>query len=139
MVRFPGYGLGEDSSFQFDEHEFMKGEDYEPVLRDPTDWIFRRYLPRAFAELEGLADLPPLGMFGFGHYNVGNMPLYDSPAVKRAILKLNEASEATATGTAAMMRNSAAMAALGFPMFAGSLLEAPFDFMSDTLRGCAGS
>lgn len=140
MVKFPGYGLPADSSFQFDEKEFMTVDDYEPFLRDPSDWIVRTYLPRAFAELEGLASMPPLGMFGFGHYNVGNLPFYANPAVKAALAKLDEASAATAEGTAAMLRNSAAMADLGFPppMFAGSLIEAPFDFMSDTLRGMRG-
>ena len=47
MTKWPGYGLPDSGSFQFDEHEFMKGEDYDAFLRDPSDWAIRTYLPRA--------------------------------------------------------------------------------------------
>ena len=75
MTKWPGYGLPDSGSFQFNEHEFMKGEDYDEFLRDPSDWAIRRYLPRAFKELEGLQYLPPLSLFSFGHYFLPNLPL----------------------------------------------------------------
>jgi len=83
MTKWPGVQLGPNNSFQFDEHEFMKGEDYDAFLRDPSDWTVRTYLPRAFKELEGLQFLPPLGMFAFGHYNLGNLPMLAIPPVAR--------------------------------------------------------
>ncbi len=85
MTKWPGYGLPANGSFQFDEHEFMKAEDYDAFLRDPSDWAIRTYLPRAFKELEGLQYLPPLGMFAFGHYNLGNLPMLATPPVAAAV------------------------------------------------------
>lgn len=140
MTRWPGHGLGPDGSFQFVEHEFMKAEDYDAFLRDPSDWAVRTYLPRAFAELEGLAQLPPLALASFGTYNLLNLGVLAAPPVAaalRAIVRAGEEQAAADARTADSMRR---MAALGFPPppLAGSLVEAPFDFMSDTLRGMRG-
>ncbi len=140
MTRWPGYGLPDNGSFQFAEQEFMKGEDYDAFLRDPSDWILRVYLPRAFSELAGLAKMPPVGMFAFGHYNLGNLPFYAAPPVQQALLALNRAATAQTANNAIMFDSMNRMAALGFPPppLGGILLEAPFDFMSDTLRGMRG-
>jgi uroporphyrinogen-III decarboxylase len=140
MTKWPGVQLPASSSYQFDEHEFMKGEDYDAFLRDPSDWTIRTYLPRAFKELEGLQYLPPLGMFAFGHYNLGNLPMLASPPVAAAVQALNKAIQAALQDGANIGASVPRMAALGFPPtpLAGSLIEAPFDFMSDTLRGMRG-
>lgn len=140
MTKWPGHGLADSGSFQFAEQEFMRPEDYAPFLRDPSDWILRTYLPRAFSELSGLAAMPPVGMFAFGHYNLGNLPFYTSPPVEQSILALHKASGIQAAAGAAGMDSMNRMAALGFPppALGGILLEAPFDFMSDTLRGMRG-
>jgi len=140
MTKWPGVQLPASGSFQFDEHEFMKGEDYDAFLRDPGDWSIRTYLPRAFKELEGLQYLPPLGMFAFGHYNLGNLPMLAAPPVAAAVQALNKAIQAALQDGAGIGESTARLAALGFPPtpLAGSLTEAPFDFMSDTLRGMRG-
>ncbi len=56
MTKWPGYGLGENDSFQFHEDEYMKAEDYDAFLTDPADWAVRVYLPRVFSKLEGLSE-----------------------------------------------------------------------------------
>ncbi len=140
MTKWPGYGLPDTGSFQFDEHEFMKGEDYDAFLADPSDWAIRTYLPRAFGELEGLKYLPPFGMWAFGHYHLGNLPMYAIPPVQSALQALGKAMEIAVADGAKMGESVERMAALGFPphFLAGAPIEAPFDFMSDTLRGMRG-
>jgi len=140
MTKWPGYGLPDTGSFQFDEHEFMKAEDYDDFLRDPSDWAVRTYLPRAFKELEGLQYLPPFGMWAFGHYNLGNLPMLAAPPVKSSVEALGRAIDVALEDSANMGKSVGRMAALGFPphFLAGALIEAPFDFMSDTLRGMRG-
>jgi hypothetical protein len=59
-VRLPGVHLPDDKSFQFVEAEYMKAEEYDEYLDDPSDWILRKYLPRLSPKLEPLAQLPPL-------------------------------------------------------------------------------
>ena len=38
-VRLPGVHLPDDKSFQFVEAEYMKAEEYDEYLDDPSDWI----------------------------------------------------------------------------------------------------
>lgn len=141
MTKWPGFGLGPNGSFQFNEKEFMKAEDYEALLDDPSDYAIRTYLPRTFSELEGLALLPPLGISLFGYYATMNLGSLAAPPVLSALEALQKATQAITIDIEHAIASSQRLAELGFPpaMFAsGVLLEAPFDFMSDTLRGMRG-
>ncbi len=140
MTQWPGHGLGPDGSFQFTEHEFMKAEDYSSFLADPADWGIRTYLPRAFGALEGLAMLPPLGMSLFGYYSIPYMDVLASSQVVATLDALKQAAQASIQLKAEKRALGQRMAVAGFPslpLFAFQL-EAPFDFMSDTLRGMRG-
>ncbi len=141
MTKWPGVGLPESGSFQFAEAEFMKADDYEAFLRDPTDWILRTYVPRAFSNLESLAELPPLGMWADGYFNLRSLGLCDTPGIAAAVQVLNEAVQTAAKESRRVAESTRRLAARGFPpvFWAGSGLKAPFDFMSDTLRGMRGS
>jgi len=140
MTKFPGHGLEPNGSFQFVEGEYMKPEDYDAFLEDPSDWSIRKYWPRVFPELEGLALLPPLGLAAFGTYSLMNLGSIKAPPIAKALAALARAIEAQAVADARAVGSVQRLAALGFapPTFMGSLIEAPFDFMSDTLRGMRG-
>lgn len=141
MTKWPGHGLGPNGSFQFDEQEFMKADDYDAFIEDPSDWSLRTYLPRAFSEMKGLAALPPFGMWSFGFYHLGNILHYANPEVIAAVQALNNAIQSTAVSLQHAIQSGQRMAELGFPgpfFLTGSLVEAPFDYMSDTLRGMRG-
>ena len=140
MTKYPGHGLPPNGSFQFVEGEYMKPEDYDAFIDDPADWSIRKYWPRVFSELEGLALLPPLGIAAFGTYSLYQLGIFKAPPVAAALRALANAVEAQATADARAIQSVQRLAALGFvpPLFVGSILEAPFDFMSDTLRGMRG-
>jgi hypothetical protein len=140
MTAWPGHGLPASGQFQFVEHEFMKVEDYPAFLHDPSDWAIRTYLPRAFEKLAGLQTLPPLGMWAFGVYGLDNLAFYANPALGEAVAALGEAIKAAGQNMGSMFASVQRMSALGFPpsFMAGTIAEAPFDFMSDTLRGMRG-
>lgn len=140
MTKFPGHGLDPNGSFQFVEGEYMKAEDYDAFIEDPADWSIRKYWPRVFAELEGLAFLPPLGMAAFGTYSLPQLGIFKTPPVAKALRALAQAIEAQAAADARAMASAQRMASLGFamPTLVGSVTEAPFDLMSDTLRGMRG-
>ena len=140
MTRFPGHGLPPNGSYQFVEGEYMKPEDYDAFLDDPADWAIRKYWPRVFANLEGLALVPPLGLAAFGAYSLFLLGVFKAPPVAAALRALANAVDAQAAADARAQETFRRLAALGFtqPLFIGSLVEAPFDFMSDTLRGMRG-
>jgi uroporphyrinogen-III decarboxylase len=140
MTRFPGHGMDPNGSFQFIEGEYMKAEDYDAFMEDPADWSIRKYWPRVFTELEGLALLPPLGIAAFGGYSLTQLGIFKVPPVAKALRALAKAVEAQAAANTRIMASAQKLAALGFalPTLVGSVTEAPFDLMSDTLRGMRG-
>lgn len=141
MARFPGHELKPHSEFQFIEQEFMKGEDYDKFLDDPSDWAIRTFLPRAFSELEGLAMLPPLGTFLGGSYNVLSLGSFRMPPIMNAFQAFSKAIEASANVIQHTIQHTQRMIALGFiPPFMETPINplAPFDFMANTLRGMKG-
>lgn len=141
MTRWPGYGFGEQGSFQFVEKEYMNADEYDALLNDPSDFAVRKYLPRAFGSLESFSMLPPLGMLLYGYYGLRNLTGLNAPSIIEAAKALLEAARALLAYEEQAIKMAGEMAAIGFPgavFMYGSLIEAPFDFMSDTLRGMRG-
>jgi uroporphyrinogen-III decarboxylase len=79
-------------------------------------------------------------MWAFGFYNLANLGLYSAPPVRAAAKALARAIDLAVDEGDRMAESTRRMEALGFPppFFVGAPVEAPFDFMSDTLRGMRG-
>ncbi len=140
QTKWPGYGLGPNGSFQFVEGEYMKAEEYDAFLEDPTDFTLRTFLPRVYSALEGLAQLPRLPIMLVGYPALSNIGVLEEVDVAAALEALLEASKHITQSRAARKASVERMEAVGFPMSLStrSLVTAPFDFMSDTLRGMQG-
>jgi uroporphyrinogen-III decarboxylase len=140
VFRYPGHGLDPNGTFQFVEGEYMKAGDYDAFVEDPTDWAIRKLWPRIFAELAGLAELPPLSLAAYGPFFLLNFGIFKTPPLAKALQALGRAIEAQAAADARAIRTTERLSALGFapPALVGSVIQAPFDFMSDTLRGMRG-
>ena len=137
QYRWPGYGLGDDvSSYQYIEAEYMRADEYDLLIADPSDYWMRVYLPRIFGALEPLAKLPsftsiveiPSNYFG----------LYSRPDIKEALLALLEAGEETARWNEVLRDCGIEASKAGFPSFRDGIAKAPFDIIGDTLRGTQG-
>lgn len=140
-TKFPGHsGQGPDGSFQFVEGEYMKADDYDAFLECPADWAIRKYWPRVFTNLEGLALLPPLALAAKAFYGLTHLANFKLPEVAKALRALAEAADAQAAADGRSIATVQRLAALGFAPtpLAGAVIEAPFDFMGDTLRGMRG-
>ena len=140
MTVWPGHGVSVNTQFQFVESEFMKAEEYDAFLEDPTDWVIRTYLPRAFAALDGFAFMPPLSLFISGSYYLASMGALASGPLADSFKAFARAAEAVAKNIERMVKHAERMAALGFSdgFIVGPTLTAPFDMMSDALRGMRG-
>jgi hypothetical protein len=97
-------------------------------------------LPRAFCALEGFSRLPPLGMNLFGCYNILGAGVLTKAPLSDAFRAYARAAQIVADGMDRAASNEARMAAVGIPpgFVVGPIIEAPFDLMSDTLRGMRG-
>jgi hypothetical protein len=63
QYKWPGHGASADSGHQFVEGEYLKADEFDAFLRDPTDFAIRTYLPRVFGSLKPIERLPSLETF----------------------------------------------------------------------------
>jgi len=141
LSKWPGHGLPPDKPMQFIEGEYMKAEDYDEFLDDPTNYSLKKLLPRMYEKLDGLALLPriPILLTGYPAL-IGLAALTDARAVA-SFEALAKVARFHRDRLPLMQKYTERMAALGFPSGigrAGAFAEAPFDFMGDTLRGMRG-
>jgi hypothetical protein len=141
QTKWAGYGLPSDSPMQFVEDEYMKAADYDEFLDDPTNFTLRKFLPRVYRELEGLALLPRIPVLITGYPSYATLVTLNNPSLKASLETLAKVADFFVERGLAMQRNAERMAALGFPTGlgrAGSFAMAPFDFIGDTMRGMRG-
>lgn len=50
LYKFPGIGVEENTTFQYNEEEHMKPEDYDDFIANPTEWLVKNFLPRISTE-----------------------------------------------------------------------------------------
>jgi hypothetical protein len=94
QMKWPGHGVANNVSFQFVEGEYMKQEEYDHFLDDPSDFLIRVYYPRVFKNLEGLSLLPSLKIFALGCYGGSVVAsLLANPAIYSAIETMKAAAK----------------------------------------------
>jgi hypothetical protein len=138
LYRWAGNGLREDQQYQFVEGEYMKAEEYQDLIDDPTGFFLTVYFPRIFGELKSLEKMPLLPP-------VHEMPLvppavipFGMEDVKSLFQKLGEAGDETNKWHSIMSRVSASIMGKGYPAFSAGFSKAPFDVIGDSLRGTRG-
>jgi uroporphyrinogen-III decarboxylase len=136
---WPGGPLPANAPWQYIEGEFMKPDEYDQFLDDPTDFILRCYLPRVYGALEPLARLPAPRNVYAGIPAI--TPLFVQPEFRRMARALLKAGEAQAKWRQEIGQFDDEMAALGFPtvMQKGGAGGAPFETLSSRLRGMKGA
>jgi len=140
-VLWPGGPLPPDYGMQAVEGEYMKADEYDMFLNDPTGFVIRRYLPRIYGVLQPLAKLPPMdSMFmGFDFLT----PLFTSPEFVEMAKHLAATGKHIQEFRGTLMEIAGDLEQLGFPAFAafgaGGVGGAPFDTLTSSLRGMKGS
>jgi uroporphyrinogen-III decarboxylase len=136
---WPGHGLSSNDTYQFVEGEYMKAEEYDHFLLDPTDFMIRRYWPRIYGALKPFEKLPPL--HGFITYYMGTphgFAPFSSPELIQALEVLKKAGEKSAQIASYSRRFVQEAKDRGFPIQVGGLSQAPFDTLGDFFRGTRG-
>jgi uroporphyrinogen-III decarboxylase len=138
LYKWPGHGVAPEHSYQCVEQEYMKAEEYDLLITDPSFYFRNFYLPRVFGALEGFTMLPPLtGILEI--YGVAfNFIPYALPPVQGTFKALFEAGAEALKWAMVIGGLNAELAALGFPNILGGFTKAPFDTIGDTLRGTRG-
>jgi hypothetical protein len=138
---WPGGPVPDNYEYQFIEGEYMKADEYDMFLNDPSGFMVRRYLPRVYGALAPLAKLPPLDNLLMGFE--GLTPLFASPEFLEMARRLAEAGRQVSEFYQIVGNAQGEFANLGFPPFAsfapGGVGGAPFDTVTSFLRGMKGS
>jgi hypothetical protein len=139
-LRWPGHGVTPNSSHQYLELENMEGDEYDLLLRDPTDYMLRFHLPRVCGAMEGFQMLPRLADAGYSYR--GALVLAQAlakPEVAAAVERLQRIGLKLEAWRSRMDSFSGEIDKLGFPQFNPGTAQAPFDTVSDFLRGMQGT
>lgn len=137
LYKWPGYGLPSSvASYQCVEGEWMKAEEYNVLIKDPTNFWLRYYLPRVFGALEPFSRLPAFTTIE-EMANTSFLP-FGTPEVQAALNAMMAAGNETMKWMAAVGEVMGIALASGYPGVMGGLAKAPFDSLGDTLRGTRG-
>jgi len=139
QMKWPGYSLPDDYGYQYVEGEYMKAEEYEAFLYDPSDYVMRSHWPRTLGKMAVFNQLPPIRTlisYFFG-LTSGFMPLA-TPQGMEALAAMRKAGEESAKALGALQKFVGRLAEAGFPMLFASGTQAPFDTLGDYFRGTKG-
>ena len=141
QIKWPGHGVPDDAGYgyQYVEGEYMRAEEYDSLLNDPLDFIIRVYLPRIFESLEPLRQLPSIkDLFIQGYKGALSSAFFAKPEIAEAFGSVYRAGLEAGKFVEGAAQFHEEMAALGFPPGMGTAMYAPFDHISDMLRGMRG-
>jgi uroporphyrinogen-III decarboxylase len=138
LYTWPGHGMPESAiGYQYVEGEYMKEDEYDGLITDPSDFLMRVFMPRAFGVLQPLSMLQST-------IRVIELPIfylmsYAMPPVQTAQQALIDAGKELAKWMEFISQFAKRGMELGFPpMASGAFCKAPFDNLGDTLRGTKG-
>jgi hypothetical protein len=138
LYAWPGHGASPNLSYQCLEREYMKADEYNALIQDPSGYFRSVYLPRIFGTLEPFKQLAPLTNIIELPFTGGNLLQYGLPDVQEALKALMEAGSEALKWAGVLGAFDKEMAEAGFPNFFGGATKAPYDTIGDTLRGTKG-
>ncbi len=137
LYKWPGHGLSRDATgIQFVEGEYMKADEYDDLILNPSDFWMRTYMPRTFGAFESWTALPVFSSIIEGPG--AHFAPYGRPDVQASLKTLIDVGNELARHTKAIGAYSRKILESGFPAARGGLAKAPFDTIGDTLRGTNG-
>jgi hypothetical protein len=138
LFLWPGHGVGVNMPFQYVEAEYMKADEYDALIQDPSDFWMRVYLSRIIGVLEPFSKLSPFHrVIEMGDVS-SFVAQYGRQEIRAAFDALFQAGEHAMKWRGALTTSDKKVMAAGFPILRGGHCKAPFDVLGDTLRGTRG-
>ena len=138
LCKWPGRGVSKQQEYQYVEKEYMKADEYQDLIDDPTGYFMGVYFPRIFGNLKPLEKMPLLPI-------VNEIPCvppaaipFGTEEVQSTLKTLMQAGNETTRWLTAVRRINTLVMGKGYPAFSGGFTKAPFDVIGDTLRGTLG-
>jgi len=137
LYSWPGHGLPPNaSSIQFVEGEYMKEDEYNLLIHDPSDFWMRTYIPRVLGAFESWKFLNPFT-------SIIEMPAawfmpYTRPDLQAAAQRLIDIGRELTLWSKMTGEFDRWAQESGYPLRKMAFCKAPFDTIGDTLRGTKG-
>jgi hypothetical protein len=134
---WPGHGLSDNATtFQFKEASYIRANEYDKYIHDPSDFIFRVLTPRMIRAMEPLQYFPSLN--GTRALPLEQVVPFARPDVREAYRKMIAAGEELEKQQQENMLFLQECLAAGFPLRRVGNGIAPFDLIADLFRGTQG-
>ena len=136
LYAWPGHGISKDgTTWQFIEGEYMREDEYDDLIRDPSDFWMRTYLPRVFGILEPMRMFQPFTNITENVHVNQFMPLA-LPAMQAMLQKMLDVGKEWQKLMQVMFKAAGGAApSTALTFMGGGFAKAPFDTLGDTLRG----
>jgi len=128
---WPGHGLPLDADgLQYVEREYMKADEYDAFLDDPSDYNMRTHLPRIWGAAAGLAKLSMAET---------NISRFGDAEVQASLSALMHAGREALAWQKKMDDGARRLTELGYPsLYRGGGGGPPYSRFGDSLRGTHG-
>jgi hypothetical protein len=135
---WPGHGMPKTAvGFQFIESEYMKANEYDAFILNPSDFWMRNFMPRIFGAFEPFKTLGPFTELV--EVPTPQLMYLANPEIQDVLRKLLEVGQEMANYRKVTGEYTRKVQANGYPVFSrGEFAKAPFDTIGDTLRGTQG-
>jgi len=135
-LKWPGQGLDDHVIYQYVEGEYMKEAEYDEFIKDPSDFMLTKWVPRTFSGLEAFSGFPTMRrMMWSGWMGLG---AFGSPEMRESFRIAVEAGKQVSEWWESIFQYIGEIKEKGFPIAWAAFDWAPFDIIGDTLRGTRG-
>lgn len=137
LYSWPGHGIPKSANaYQFVEGEYMKEDEYDHLIKDPSDFWMRVYMPRVFGAFQSWKNLSPFT-------SIIEAPAawflpYTRPDLQSSAQALIDLGKELSSWAKMLGEVSQWVQESGYPAGRSLLAKAPFDTIGDTLRGTLG-
>ena len=137
LHKWPGHGIGSDGTmYQFVEGEYIKADEYDELIKDPTDFWLRTFMSRQAGAFAPLAELPHLTPFV--GIPITYLSAFSNPRIQSALKAMMNAGDEIAKWGKVVGEVSVSAMKAGYPLLMGGFSGAPFDALADMCRGTTG-
>ena len=135
-LKWPGKGLDDHVIYQYVEGEYMNEAEYDEFIKDPSDFMLTKWVPRTFSGLEAFSNFPTMRrMMWSGWMGLG---AFASPEMQESFRIAVEAGKQINEWWESLFQYIGEIKEKGFPIAWAAFDWAPFDIIGDTLRGTRG-
>lgn len=138
LYSWPGHGVPPEHSYQANEGEYMKADEYDSLIEDPSNFFSNVYFPRVFGAFEAFKMLPQLTGILEMYAVAYNFIPFGLPPMQSALKALMEAGTEALKWVEFLGIWNKETTESGYVSLFGGYTKAPFDVIGDTLRGTKG-